>query len=107
MPLVFGSVQHWLDKFNGVLLPIYLLGLALAVGLAIYNYGYSNDWLSKVPATGASPPGWWDVYVFYMGVWIMMMFTFDYARFGRKEDENYHTPLAVGALAIGNERLTA
>jgi purine-cytosine permease-like protein len=22
VPLVFGSVQHWLDKFNGVLLPI-------------------------------------------------------------------------------------
>jgi cytosine permease len=57
MPLVFGSVQHWLDKFNGVLLPIYLLGLALAVGLAIYNYGYSNDWLSKVPATGAGLVG--------------------------------------------------
>ena len=33
VPLVFGSVQHWLDKFNGVLLPFYLLGLLAAVGL--------------------------------------------------------------------------
>ncbi|MBC8923733.1 allantoin permease, partial [Escherichia coli] len=31
VPLVFGSVQHWLDKFNGVLLPFYLLGLLAAV----------------------------------------------------------------------------
>ena len=97
VPLVFGSVQHWLDKFNGVLLPIYFIGLVLAVGLAIYNYGYSNDWLSKVPASGASPTGWWDVYTAYMGVWIMMMFTFDYARFGRREDEGYHTLFNFGA----------
>ena len=26
--------------------------------------------------------GWWDAFVYYMGVWILMMFTFDYARFG-------------------------
>lgn len=24
--LIFGSVQHWLDKFNGVLLPVYVIG---------------------------------------------------------------------------------
>jgi len=97
VPLVFGSVQHWLDKFNGVLLPVYLLGLAVAVGLAIYKYGYSNAWLEMGPAGGASPTGWWNVYVAYMGVWIMMMFTFDYARFGRKEDEGYHSLFNFGA----------
>jgi Permease for cytosine/purines, uracil, thiamine, allantoin len=96
VPLVFGSVQHWLDKFNGVLLPIYLAGLAIAVGLAIYHYGYSNAWLS-VEGTVPSPTGWWNVYVAYMGVWIMMMFTFDYARFGRKEDESYHALFNFGA----------
>lgn len=97
VPLVFGSVQQWLDKFNGVLLPVYLVGLVVSVGLAIYNYGYSNAWLSMGPAGGASPTGWWDVYVAYMGVWIMMMFTFDYARFGRKQDESYHALFNFGA----------
>ena len=34
VPLIFGSMQHWLDKFNGVLLPFYILGLVGAVVLA-------------------------------------------------------------------------
>lgn len=96
VPLVFGSVQNWLDKFNGVLLPIYLLGLLAAVVLAISNYGYSNDWLT-LEGSAPSSTGWWQVYVAYMGVWILMMFTFDYARFGRKEDESYHATLNFGA----------
>ncbi|MFP3548994.1 allantoin permease, partial [Rhizobium sp. SIMBA_035] len=45
VPLVFGSVQHWLDKFNGVLLPFYLLGLLAAVGLTTWEYGYNAAWL--------------------------------------------------------------
>ncbi|KJS00580.1 MAG: allantoin permease [Desulfobulbaceae bacterium BRH_c16a] len=97
VPLVFGSVQHWLDKFNGVLLPVYLLGLATCVGLAINEYGYSNAWLTSVPQGGAPAMGWWHVYVAYMGVWILMMFCFDYARFGKKSDERYHALFNFGA----------
>ena len=90
MPLVFGSVQHWLDKFNGVLLPFYLLGLLAAVGLATAEYGYNAAWLDFGPAGNAPAGGWWHCFVYYMGVWVLMMFTFDYARFGRKEDAGYH-----------------
>ncbi|NTY38762.1 purine-cytosine permease family protein [Burkholderia diffusa] len=90
VPLVFGSVQHWLDKFNGVLLPFYLFGLLAALGLATAEYGYNAAWLDFGP-TGATPAGgWWHCFVYYMGVWVLMMFTFDYARFGRKEDAGYH-----------------
>jgi len=96
VPLIFGSVQHWLDKFNGVLLPVYLLGLAASVGLAISKYGYSNAWLTAVPKGGAPAMGWWDVYVAYMGVWILMMYCFDYARFGKKSDEGYHSRFNFG-----------
>jgi hypothetical protein len=96
VPLVFGSVQHWLDKFNGVLLPVYLIGLFAAVGLAISEYGYSNAWLSVTPEGGAPAMGWWHVYVAYMGVWILMMFCFDYARFGKKQDEGYHSAFNFG-----------
>lgn len=94
--LIFGSVQTWLDKFNGVLLPVYLLGLAIAVIMATREFGYSNAWLSFGPASGPVPGGWWDAFVYYMGVWILMMFTFDYARFGRKEDARYHSRYNFG-----------
>lgn len=96
VPLVFGSVQNWLDKFNGVLLPVYLVGLAAAVIMAISTYGYDSNWLS-LPGSVPSSSGWWDVFVAYMGVWILMMFTFDYARFGRVEDEDYHARINFGA----------
>ncbi|MDO4694820.1 MAG: allantoin permease [Eikenella sp.] len=96
VPLVFGSVQNWLDKFNGVLLPFYVLGLLGAVALATQKYGYSSDWLSMGPAD-ASPWGWWNVCVYYMGVWVITMFAFDYARFGKKEDVKYHTLFNFGA----------
>jgi len=89
VPLVFGSVQHWLDKFNGVLLPFYLLGLLMALVLAVNQYGYQSQWLDFGPAV---PPadGWWSCFTYYMGVWVLMMFTFDYARFGKPEDATYH-----------------
>lgn len=87
--LVFGSVQKFLDKFNGILFPFYVAGLLLAVGLTLYNVGFSSNWLNVGPET---PPtlGWISCFAYLMGVWILMMFTFDYARFGRKTDREYH-----------------
>ena len=89
VPLIFGGVQHWLDRFNGVLLPFYLFGLLAAVALSIGEYGYQPQWLDFGPA---QPPagGWWNCFSAYMGVWVLMMFTFDYARFGRPEDAAWH-----------------
>ncbi|WP_375741123.1 purine-cytosine permease family protein [Pseudomonas boanensis] len=89
VPLIFGSVQNWLDKFNGVLLPFYLFGLLAAVALSIGEYGYQPQWLDFGPAE-PSATGWWDCFTAYMGVWVLMMFTFDYARFGKPEDATYH-----------------
>lgn len=94
--LVFGSIQTWLDKLNGVLLPIYLAGLAVAVLLTIASRGYSNDWLFLQPGGGPVEHGWWHCYTYYMGVWVLMMYTFDYARYGRKEDESYHARFNFG-----------
>ena len=89
VPLILGSVQHWLDKLNGVLLPVYLGGLLVAVGLSISRYGYQPQWLDFGPQT-PSAYSWWECFVAYMGVWILMLFTFDYARFGKPEDAEYH-----------------
>ncbi len=95
--LIFGSIQNWLDKLNGVLLPFYLLGLVAAVILAVVEYGYSNAWLELGPEGGAPAGGWWDCFVAYMGVWILMMYTFDYARFGKIKDASYHAKINFGA----------
>jgi len=70
-------------------LPVYLGGLLVAVGLSISRYGYQPQWLDFGPAT-PSAFGWWDCFVAYMGVWVLMLFTFDYARFGKPEDAEYH-----------------
>lgn len=96
VPLILGSVQHWLDKFNGYLLPLYLAGIAATVIYAIAHYGYSNDWLTMTPPEGAPPYGWINVFIAFMGVWWMMMCTFDFARFGKQEDENYHATFNFG-----------
>lgn len=96
VPLIFGSVQNWLDKFNGVLLPLYLLGLLGAVIYATTQYGYSSSWLEMGPKE-IPEYGWWNTAVYYMGVWVLMMFTFDFARFGKKEDMNFHSVITFGA----------
>lgn len=95
--LIFGSIQNWLDKFNGVLLPFYLIGLLAAVVLAVAEYGYSNAWLKLGPEGGAPASGWWDCCVAFMGVWILMMYTYDYARFGKSEDREFHARINFGA----------
>ncbi|WP_394181268.1 purine-cytosine permease family protein [Marinomonas posidonica] len=93
--LIFGSVQKWLDKFNGVLLPFYILGLIAAVVVSISEYGYQSDWMS-LGSENHTTYGWWDCFTYYMGVWILMLFTFDYARFGKKKDSNYHAKYNFG-----------
>ncbi len=88
VPMIMGSVQNWLDKLNGILLPFYLIGLIAAVVMATNEFGYSDAWLHVGPAE-PSPFGWWNVAVYYMGIWVLMMYTFDYARYGKQEDSQY------------------
>ncbi|WP_354263624.1 cytosine permease [Arthrobacter sp. OAP107] len=96
VPLAIGSVQNFLDKLNGVLLPIFAIGLVAAVVATVARYGYSSEWLNFVPAGGAPAWGWLHAYIGYMGAWILMMFTFDFARFGKKRDVAYHTHINFG-----------
>lgn len=98
VPLVFGSVQKWLDKLNGVLLPFYVIGLIAAIAVATGRFGYSDAWLHLGPVHGAvSTSGAWSCFVYYMGVWIFMMAAFEFARFGRQEDVEYHAKFNFGA----------
>jgi hypothetical protein len=100
VPLVFGGVRVWLDRFNGVLLPFYVGGLLVAVIWAIAEHGYSGAWFSYEPESEAaiSGPGWWFAFTAYMGVWIMMMYTMDYARFGREADARFNGTFTFGPV---------
>lgn len=95
-PLSIGSVQNFFDKLNGFLLPFYLTGLVLLVGLTIGNQGYSSAWLAIGPVHTPPPGAWWDCFVAYLGMMVMAMVAMDFARFGRREDESYHALFNFG-----------
>ncbi|MFF0815198.1 purine-cytosine permease family protein [Rhodococcus sp. NPDC003318] len=97
-PLAMRGVTTWLDKINGLLLPLYLVGLVGSVVWAITRYGYSNDWLTYEPADAVDfgVPGWWFAFTVYMGVWVVTMMAWDFARFGRPEDAKFNGRITFG-----------
>lgn len=95
VPLAMGGVQNWLDKLNGFLLPFYIAGLVAVVVAATLIRGVPTDWIGQA-AAASTLPGWLTSYLIYMGVYIMMMYTFDYARLGRAEDKKF-----LGSVTFG------
>lgn len=97
-PLAWRGVATWLDKLNGVLLPLYLLGLVGSVVWAIAEYGYTNEWLTYTPESAhhLGVPGWWYAFVIYMGVWVVTMMAWDFARFGKPKDAGFNANVTFG-----------
>ncbi|RGE21988.1 cytosine permease [Leucobacter sp. wl10] len=100
-PLILGGARRFLDKLNGWLMPIYFFGLVAAVIWAGVQYGFSDTWITQdvgpVPfAMGG--PGWLAVFAGYMGIWIMMMFTMDYAALGKRQDIKFHQNVTFGCV---------
>jgi purine-cytosine permease-like protein len=95
IPLVIGGVATWLDKINGILLPFYVVGLVAIVVGATIKQGYPSGWLDSVSTTGPLP-GWMTSFLIYMGVRVMMMYTFDYARLGKPRDAKFHGTVTFG-----------
>ena len=85
-PLVWKGVRTWLDRLNGWLLPFYIIGLIAVVVWALADRGYNGFLAGTEAAPGTTLP-WLQCFAAYMGVWILMMFTFDFARFARPADE--------------------
>jgi purine-cytosine permease-like protein len=105
VPLVMGGVRNWLDKLNGALLPFYVLGMAALVIWASAR----NDASISLPDPGLdlNAPGWLWAFTVYMGVWIVMMYTVDFARFGKEKDSTFHGVVTFGpvfwlATLLGN-----
>ena len=99
-PLILGGARRFLDKLNGWLLPVYVGGLVAAVIWAGVQYGFSSTWLTQQPESGLAVvmggPGWLATFAAYMGVWIMMMFTIDYAALGKRKDTKFHQRWSFG-----------
>lgn len=99
-PLIIGGARRFLDKLNGWLMPIYFFGLVAAVIWAGVVYGFSDDWLTHAPEVELpftlGGPGWLATFAGYMGIWIMMMFTMDYAALGKRKDIKFHQQVTFG-----------
>lgn len=99
VPLVIGGVRAFLDKFNGFLYPLYIALLITAVVWSGAKYGWHSHWLTYKPAKLAvSGPGWWWAIMEYMGVWIMMMYVWDFARFGKTKDLKFASVVTFGPV---------
>jgi len=100
LPLMLGSVQTWLARLNGILLPLYVGGVIAAVIVAAVKYDTAG-WFSfggVVPAVARPYPGWILALMIYMGIWLLMPTTVDFARFARKGDERFHETITFGPL---------
>ncbi|MQY14148.1 hypothetical protein SRB5_43100 [Streptomyces sp. RB5] len=99
LPLMLGGVQTWMARLNGVLLPLYVVGIAAAVIVAAFRFEHSGEWLSfegVVPPEARAMPGWLLGTILYMGIYLSMPMTVDFARFARKEDEKFHRRVTFG-----------
>jgi purine-cytosine permease-like protein len=96
-PLVWRGVRTWLDRLNGVLLPFYAVALVAVIVWALADKGYHGFLPDTKAAAGTTLP-WLQAFAAYMGVWILMMFTVDFARLARPEDQRYHNAVTFGWL---------
>ena len=99
LPLMRGSVHTWMGKLNGILLPLFLIGLVAAVVATGIHSGWNSAWLDTkgvIPPEALGVPGWFFVAVLYMGAWIQLPMTLEFARFGRVEDLTFHRLVSFG-----------
>jgi purine-cytosine permease-like protein len=100
MPLVMKGVRTWLDRLNGLLLPLYVVGIiAVLVWVTSNAGGYSGAWMHIGPPQPiVQGPGWLFAFSVYMGVGIFMMYTMDFARLGRREDLAFSRVVTFGPV---------
>lgn len=95
LPLVWRGVRTWLDRVNGVLLPLFVAGMVAVIIWSLVDHGYHGFLPGSAAAAGTTAP-WLQVFSAYMGVWILMMFTFDFARLSKPKDEKFNVGVTFG-----------
>lgn len=97
VPLALGGMQTWLSKVSAAFLPVYVVGILVAVIVAAVHSDSPMSWWSYAgEGTGSSLPGWLVVYVMYMGTWLLLVDQIDFARFGRERDVKFHGRFSFG-----------
>lgn len=99
LPLMLGGVQTFMAKLNGALLPFYYVGLTAAVVVTAVRFPVGSAWLQfegVIPPEARAYPGWVLAFMLYMGLFILMPTTADFARFGKIEDEKFHSVVSFG-----------
>lgn len=100
LPLMLGGVQTWMARLNGILLPFYGIGLVAVLIMTAARFP-AGDWLGfegVVPDEARVYPGWLLGFVLYMGIWLLLPTTQDFARFGRVADEKFHATVTFGPV---------
>ncbi len=77
-------------------MPFYYIGLFSAVALTVSQYGYTDQWLKMGPENAQLSGDWWQCYSYFMGLWVMIMFTWDYAHFGKIKEITYLSNINLG-----------
>lgn len=98
LPLMLGGMQTWLNKLNNWTLPVYFIGVAAAVIVAGIRFGWSGDWFTTTPElSDPGPiPGWLTTFILFMGIWLLIPDTPEFARFGRPQDTKFHQHVTFG-----------
>lgn len=97
VPLVLGGISNWMDRLNGVLLPLYVIGMITAV-LWAYNVGEPANWTSYGGTLSVSHggPGWLFAVAVYSAVFVLMFYTVEFAKNGRPADAKFHSNWTFG-----------
>ncbi|SEG88765.1 Purine-cytosine permease [Thermomonospora echinospora] len=104
LPLMVGSIQTWMDRINGYLLPIYIVGIIAAVVVAAVQNDGGSDWASfagVVPPQARPLPGWLMTFCVYMGIWLLMATSLEFSRMGRPQDLRFHQHVTFGWVYYG------
>lgn len=98
LPLMLGGMQTWLNKLNNWTLPVYFTGVTAAVVVAGIRFGWNGDWFTMTPELSdpGSIPGWLTTFILFMGIWLLIPDTPEFARFGRVQDTKFHARVTFG-----------
>lgn len=100
VPLVLKGVHAWLDRLNGWLIPLYILGMvAILVWITTDAGGYSGAWASFEPEQVlVHGPPWLFAAMVYFGDLVLVMFTMEWARLGRTDDLRFASAVTFGPV---------
>lgn len=94
-PLAWKGVSARIDKLNGFLLPVFLIGTLAMLVWVFADKGFHGFLGGTAAAPGTQLP-WLQSMAAYMGIFVLMMYTMDFARLSKPRDERFHIGITFG-----------